>query len=152
MAAILSRPQCVNSLRPTIWQQIRINIGSGNEWLVAWWHQAITWTNVDSSSVKSCGIHRRAILLQMLKIWITGICCKIIPNCKIIALSLREQWVNSKCEVSEISCISFQQDNNTVISINEALLFCSLGTIIVDTLLPYHTFAYRGSNRIIEAI
>ena len=30
-------------------------------WLAAWWHQAITWTNVDLSSVRSCGIHLRAI-------------------------------------------------------------------------------------------
>ena len=27
------------------------------QWLVAWRHQAITWTNVDFSSVRSCGIH-----------------------------------------------------------------------------------------------
>ena len=31
------------------------------EWLVAWRHQAITWTNADLSSVRSCGIHRRAL-------------------------------------------------------------------------------------------
>ena len=29
--------------------------------LVAWWHQAITWTNVDFSSVQSSDIHLRAI-------------------------------------------------------------------------------------------
>ena len=34
-------------------------------WLVAWWHQAITWTNVDWSSVKSSDIHIRAISLEM---------------------------------------------------------------------------------------
>ena len=27
--------------------QIWVNIGSGNEWFVAWWHQAITQTNLD---------------------------------------------------------------------------------------------------------
>ena len=31
-------------------------------WLVAWWHQAITRTNVDWASVKSSDIHIRAIL------------------------------------------------------------------------------------------
>ena len=30
-------------------------------WLVAWRHQAITWTNVDLSSVWSSGIHLRSI-------------------------------------------------------------------------------------------
>ena len=30
-------------------------------WLLAWRHQAITWTNVDLSSVRSCGIHLRAL-------------------------------------------------------------------------------------------
>ena len=30
-------------------------------WLVAWRHQAITWTNVDLSSVKSSGIHLKGI-------------------------------------------------------------------------------------------
>ena len=30
-------------------------------WLDAWRHQAITWTNVDFSLVRFCGIHLRAI-------------------------------------------------------------------------------------------
>ena len=30
-------------------------------WLVAWRHQAITWTNVDLSSVRSSGIHLMAV-------------------------------------------------------------------------------------------
>ena len=34
-------------------------------WLVAWRHQAITWTNVDSSSMKSSDIHIRAISQEM---------------------------------------------------------------------------------------
>ena len=35
----------------------------GQHWfsLVAWQHQAISWTNVDLSSVGFCGIHLRAI-------------------------------------------------------------------------------------------
>ena len=32
------------------------------QWLVAWRHQAITWVNVDLSSVRSCGIHLRILL------------------------------------------------------------------------------------------
>ena len=42
---ILSMPQCVNSLAPYD------NIGLGQHcagwWLLAWWHQAITWTIVE---------------------------------------------------------------------------------------------------------
>ena len=45
---------------------------------VAWWHQAITQTNLDLSSVKSWGIHIRAISLEMLKIYIIDMCLKII--------------------------------------------------------------------------
>ena len=36
------------------------------QWLVAWWHQVITWTNVDLSSVEFCGIHLTTILLVAL--------------------------------------------------------------------------------------
>ena len=38
------------------------------QWLVAWRHQAITWTNVDLSSFKAFGIHRRALSWEDLKI------------------------------------------------------------------------------------
>ena len=47
-ASILFLPQCIDPL----WSIDAI-------WLVAWWHQAITWTNVDQSSERSCGIHLR---------------------------------------------------------------------------------------------
>ena len=30
-------------------------------WLVAWWHQAITWTNADFLSVRYSGIRKMAI-------------------------------------------------------------------------------------------
>ena len=35
------------------------------KWLVAWRHQAITWTNVDLSSVRSSGIYLRAISYEI---------------------------------------------------------------------------------------
>ena len=41
-----------------------VNIGLGNG-LLPWRHQAITWTNVDWSSVKSSDIHIRAISQEM---------------------------------------------------------------------------------------
>ena len=36
--------------------------------LDAWWHQAITWTNVDSSSVRTCDIRLRALSSEDLQI------------------------------------------------------------------------------------
>ena len=46
-------------------------------WLVAWRHQAITWTNVDWSSVKSSDIHIRAISQEMPQSSISKIHLKI---------------------------------------------------------------------------
>ena len=45
------------------------------EWLVAWRHQSITWTNVDWSS---SDIHIRAISHEMPQPSITEICCKLL--------------------------------------------------------------------------
>ena len=44
---------------------------------VAWRHQAITWTNVDLSSVRSCGILRRSLSWEDVKIPISKIRFKI---------------------------------------------------------------------------
>ena len=38
------------------------------QWLVAWGHQAITWTNIDSLSMEFCGAHLITILPKALKI------------------------------------------------------------------------------------
>ena len=43
----------------------------------AWWHQAITWTNVDWSSVRSCGNHLWVISQEMHKIFILDMSLKI---------------------------------------------------------------------------
>ena len=48
--------------------KIWVNIGSGT-----WRHQAITWTNVDWSSVESSDIHIRAISQEMPQLSITKI-------------------------------------------------------------------------------
>ena len=47
-----------------------INLGQHwlRQWLVAWWHQAITWTNVDLSLARICGICLRAILQWVHKV------------------------------------------------------------------------------------
>ena len=47
-------------------------------WLVAWRHQAITWTNVDLSSLRSSDVHLRAILLEISQPSVTKISLKII--------------------------------------------------------------------------
>ena len=47
------------------------------QWPVAWRHHAITWTNVDLSSIRSIGIHSSTILQQILQPPITTISWKI---------------------------------------------------------------------------
>ena len=47
------------------------------QWLGAWRHQAITWTNVDLSWVRCNGIHLRALSLDDVKIPINKIRLKI---------------------------------------------------------------------------
>ena len=47
-------------------------------WLVARWHQGITWTDVNSSSIASSGIHLRAISWEILKLPMNKMCLKII--------------------------------------------------------------------------
>ena len=56
-----------------------INLGQHwlRQWLVAWWHQAITWTNIDLSSVRSSGIHLRANLEEIPQPSVTEISLKI---------------------------------------------------------------------------
>ena len=57
-------------------------------WLVAWWHQAITWTNVDFSEVMafiwSHHLKRFQSVQQHLKLYF-----------KFVSRSLRGQWVNN---------------------------------------------------------
>ena len=56
-----------------------INLGQLwlRQWLVAWRHQAITWTNIDLSSVRSSGIHLSAILQEIPQPSVTEISLKI---------------------------------------------------------------------------
>ena len=55
-----------------------INLGQHwRKWLIAWWHQGITWTNVDLSSKVLYGIHLKAVSQEMPKISIYWIILKI---------------------------------------------------------------------------
>ena len=71
----------------TIWWQ-RSGSTLAQVMLVAWWHQAITWTNVDWSSVKSSDSHIRSISQQMPQPSITKIRYKYTFNFPSV------QWVN----------------------------------------------------------
>ena len=66
----------VNSLWPSdaIWWQ---RFGSTLALIMAWRHQAITWTTIDLSSVRSWGIHSRALSCEDLKIPISKTRLKI---------------------------------------------------------------------------
>ena len=48
------------------------------QWLVAWRHQAITWINVDLSSLRSCDVHLRTISLEISQPSVPKISLKII--------------------------------------------------------------------------
>ena len=47
------------------------------QWLVAWWHQVITSTNVGLSSEAFCGIHSRAMSQELLMKLIGNMCSEI---------------------------------------------------------------------------
>ena len=67
----------INSLWPSDairWQGTESTLA---QLTVAWQHQTITWTNVDISPVRSCGIHHRALSWEDLKISISKIRWKI---------------------------------------------------------------------------
>ena len=70
-----------NSLWPTdtIWQhRSKSTLAHCQTWLVAWQHQAISWTNADLSSVRSSGNHQGALLYGDLKIPLSKIKLKIV--------------------------------------------------------------------------
>ena len=83
-----------NSLWPsdTLWRQ-RSGSTLAQVMVVAWRHQAITWTNVDWSSVKSSDIHIRTISQEMPEPSITKVRLKI--TLKILFRFPRGQWVNT---------------------------------------------------------
>ena len=61
-------------------------------WLVVWRHQAITWTYIDFSFVRLCGIHLR-VILQSIPMILFYVMSENYTS-KIIATSPRHQWVN----------------------------------------------------------
>ena len=63
------------------------------QWLDAWRHHAITWTNVDLWSVRCCGIHQIAISQENTKIFIVEMSLKIYWFETVVKFP-RGQWVN----------------------------------------------------------
>ena len=96
MAAILSRPECVNNLLwfiVAIWYmklQIWINTGSDSG-LFPICHQAITWTNDDIFHWTFCKILKENLnrnILFFLRNTFQNVACKLV------AISFRPQCVN----------------------------------------------------------
>ena len=65
-------------------------------YIYIWQHQAITWTNVDLSSVRSCDIHLKTISQELLKITIHWYEFENY-QIKITAASPKGQWVKRLC-------------------------------------------------------
>ena len=63
------------------------------QWLVAWWHQAITWTNVDLSSKLLWGTDLRTMPMNLIR----NMCLET----RLTAPSLRDQWVNTHINLTE---------------------------------------------------
>ena len=63
------------------------------QWLAAWWHQAITWTNIVLSSKVFCGIHLRATLQEHVMTLIHNMCLAIIVLTHRPLGDLKEIWV-----------------------------------------------------------
>ena len=74
-----SRYHMIISLWPSdaIWRQKYLGQYWLRWWFVAWQHQAVTWINVDWSSVRSSDIHIRAFSQERPQPWITKIRLKI---------------------------------------------------------------------------
>ena len=82
-------------------------------WLVAWWHQAITWTNVDWSLVKSSDIHIRTISLGMPQPPITKICFKIT------CLEFHSNFPGAS-ELSGVPSIAIWQDQDRMTAMSQS--------------------------------
>ena len=117
------------------------DIHLGHHWLrwrlVAWWHQAIIWIDDTFLSVKSSGIHLRAIPLETLMMSINMLQHYIF---KITAINSRKQWV--KMQYMHIPR-NIMADSRFPLSQWEAALLCNdvshwLGANL-DSALNMHT-------------
>ena len=110
LVASLLPVQGFNSLWPSdaIWWH---RSGSTLAQVMACWHQAITWTNVDLSSVRSSDIHLRAISQETTQPSTFNICLKItylrlqsnLPGAN--ELTRWTLWIIFKMQCSDINKI-----------------------------------------------
>ena len=81
-------------------------------WLVAWWHQAITWSNVDLSPVRFCDISGQFCNTSAINHWNCSSCScwnKLENYITKISFKLpRGQWVNFHF----IYCLAMYSINN----------------------------------------
>ena len=114
------------------------------QWLVAWWHKAITWTNVDSSKIFPV-IHLIAISQEVL---MNLICNK----CSEITLSKRDPSYDNTCILYSTAMtrekhrLDFELTKDTlrgarcVVSI---MIIFHQTSVILTTLWPHSTMIYR---------
>ena len=109
------------------------------QWLVAWWHQVITWTNVDWSSVKSNDIHVRAISHEMPQPENTKICLKIA--------SLKFHW-NLPVANELINSTTASHLNQSYLS--HTACYQYLIRVTVYELYPIHIYKAYGTGTLMD--
>ena len=76
-------------------------------WLAAWRHQAIIWTNVKLSSVRSSDNHLRTVLQETLQPSVTSISLKIIYLKYHLNLpGVSELFIDCQCNLRTKTCIT----------------------------------------------
>ena len=123
------------------------------QWLVAWRHQAITWTNVDLSSVRSSGIHLRAISWEMPQPPFTKVSLKMTYlklNWKLPGANELTHWgrVTHIC-VSKLTIIG--SDNGLSPERRQAIIWNNAGILLIgpletnfnEILIGIQTFSFK---------
>ena len=123
------------------------------QWIVSWWHQAITWTNVDISSERSGGIHLSAILQEIPQSSVTEISfkmtylkfCSNLPGANELT-----HWgrVTHIC-VSNLTTIG--SDNGLSPDRRQAIIWTNAGILLIGPLgtnfneisIEIHTFSFK---------
>ena len=124
--------------------------------LVAWRHQAITWTNVDLSSVRSCGIYLRTISFshEMLSIFILDTSLKITNSSYCCIIHRPMSWLNPSDFFAHstvaVLCAKFQKDSlntsdNTVQLFDQPNILHNNQWLMTQTMIPVVSTLQSGS-------
>ena len=76
------------------------------KWLVAWWHQSTTWTNIALSSIVFSDIQLNVISQEVLINSIHNMCSYVTPY-HISQRPVSQKWPNNRL-AGEISCVVTQ--------------------------------------------